>query len=172
MIPRWLDARSAACSCCAPRSLTHAPTDPSRSLARSPPLSLSPQLFIVNRVVDIIFILDLCLQFTIMYKIEDAVHGVRWVDDPSAIAKQYLTGWFGVDLFSTLPSICDFLCALACPEPFGSQSAPRARTPCPHPVPAPRAPTPCPHPVPVPRARTPWTPEGKSSPRTHASNCL
>ena len=37
-------------------------------------------LFVVNRLLDAVFIIDLCLQFFLMQPVSDAEHGVRWLD--------------------------------------------------------------------------------------------
>lgn len=71
--------------------------------------ALHDGLFMINRVVDLVFVLDFMLQFAVMYKVEDAVRGVKWVDDPKLIAHNYVHSWFLVDIFSTLPSLCDFV---------------------------------------------------------------
>ena len=74
------------------------------------PARWTSSLFLINRVVDVIFIIDLMLQFRVAYK-EENVHGARWVTDPRSIALHYvLSVWFPLDLFSILTSIFDFLC--------------------------------------------------------------
>ena len=69
-------------------------------------------LFIVNRIVDIIFFLDMVLQFFLMYRISlrgpSSKDGV-WEDRPSKIAKNYMQSWFVVDVFSMLPSTFDIV---------------------------------------------------------------
>lgn len=54
-------------------------------------------LFVVNRLVDLIFFVDMVLQFFLMY---EGPNG--WVQNPSAIVRHYLAGWFTFDLFSVL----------------------------------------------------------------------
>ena len=44
-------------------------------------------LWCVNRVVDLIFLVDLVLQFRLMYQTSDASTGTRWVTEPSEIVK-------------------------------------------------------------------------------------
>lgn len=66
-------------------------------------------LFMLNRAVDVVFVVDILVQFFLMYKVEDAIRGVKWVDDPKLIRCNYLKSWFAIDLFSTLPSLCDIL---------------------------------------------------------------
>jgi hypothetical protein len=76
-----------------------------------PPESLweSP-LFIFNRVIDIIFIIDLLLQFVLQYQSKPTItEASRWISDQQKIAMHYLQGWFTLDVVSLLPSIADFI---------------------------------------------------------------
>ncbi|KAJ3112155.1 hypothetical protein HDU96_004889 [Phlyctochytrium bullatum] len=57
-------------------------------------------LFLVNRIVDFIFICDLFIQFRLPYR--DGNSG-RYVSDPSHIAMNYIKSWFCLDLLSVLP---------------------------------------------------------------------
>ena len=62
-------------------------------------------LFIVNRLVDCIFIMDMGLQFVLMYPASEGKDGRmgagQWVSDPGLIARHYLcSGWFYLDFFS------------------------------------------------------------------------
>lgn len=57
-------------------------------------------LFWINRCVDCIFLVDLVLQFFMMYYDEE---DDIWVMDQNRIALTYLKSWFLVDLFSILP---------------------------------------------------------------------
>lgn len=66
-------------------------------------------LFVVNRLVDVTFVIDLLLQFVLMYQDQNRVEGVKWIDEPAAIAHNYLAGWFSLDFFSILPSTFDML---------------------------------------------------------------
>ena len=68
-------------------------------------------LFIINRVVDVVFLLDLGLQFFLMYAYQgnNPTDSVRWIHDPAKIRRQYLCGWFGLDAFSIGVSGFDFL---------------------------------------------------------------
>ena len=60
--------------------------------------------FVINRLVDLIFMVDLVLQFFLMYSYQKSiVDRVRWVDDQGTIAKHYLKSWFGLDIVSVLP---------------------------------------------------------------------
>ena len=75
-------------------------------------LSRSPtSLFVINRVVDLIFCIDVGLQFVIMfpamYASDGAAAGRRWVSDPAKIARRYIGGWFTFDVLSIAPAIFD-----------------------------------------------------------------
>ena len=66
-------------------------------------------LFIVNRLVDVAFLLDMVLQFTLMFPTSGAtLEGAKWEDEPWKIAKAYLTGWFTLDAFSQGVSALDW----------------------------------------------------------------
>ena len=68
-------------------------------------------LFIINRVVDVVFLLDLGLPVFLMYAYQgnNPTDSVRWIHDPAKIRRQYLCGWFGLDAFSIGVSGFDFL---------------------------------------------------------------
>ena len=63
-------------------------------------------LFCVNRVVDLLFVCDLVLQFRLMYSSTSHIEGTRWVADPWQIVKHYLLGWFVLDFMSI--AVCTF----------------------------------------------------------------
>jgi len=68
-------------------------------------------LFLINRFVDLIFVVDMGLQFILMY-VETASEtndGTRWVHDPALIARHYLCGWFTLDFLSIAVSAFDVL---------------------------------------------------------------
>ena len=79
------------------------------------PTSASDGLFLVNRLVDIVFIMDICLSFFVMYRkqaagafdMQDAVQ--MWEARYPQIAKRYLRGWFFIDVFSVAPSSFDII---------------------------------------------------------------
>jgi potassium voltage-gated channel Eag-related subfamily H protein 7 len=60
----------------------------------------SPNLFIANRIIDLLFMIDVLLCFRLMYY--DRRTG-QWVSSPKRIANHYLRGWFTVDFLSVLP---------------------------------------------------------------------
>jgi uncharacterized protein (DUF1330 family) len=67
-------------------------------------------LFLINRLVDIIFICDMGVQFLLMYNRTDTSGSGdgRWVIDPREIAWHYVTSpWFTLDFFSIAASLFD-----------------------------------------------------------------
>ena len=71
----------------------------------------------INRVLDAIFIVDMALQFFVVYQ---STHGSAsgdsaWVTERKRIARHYLLGWFPLDLVSVLPSKS---IRVACPSPL------------------------------------------------------
>ena len=59
-------------------------------------------LFVVNRVVDGIFLIDMALQLFVVIAL-DTPEGTFYVKERKKIALRYLRGWFGLDLISILP---------------------------------------------------------------------
>jgi hypothetical protein len=76
-----------------------------------PPSGEIDELFIINRSVDLIFIVDVALQFVLMYPHQgaSATDTVRWIHEPSRIAWHYMTTWFSVDVVSIGVSAFDFM---------------------------------------------------------------
>ena len=67
-------------------------------------------LFIINRMVDMIFIVDMVIQFFLMYKAPPDLRGAGlWITDHRKIAWNYLTGWFLIDLISVVVSAFDVI---------------------------------------------------------------
>ena len=64
-----------------------------------PPTSFTDRVFVVNRAVDVIFIIDGILQFFLMSSVSDK-YGDRWITNQRVLVKNYLTGWFVIDAFS------------------------------------------------------------------------
>lgn len=63
---------------------------------------LEPQvnaIFVVNRVCDLIFIIDMVLQFFITAQDSKG----NWVKDHKTLVRNYLRGWFWIDFISILP---------------------------------------------------------------------
>ena len=70
-------------------------------------------LFVLNRLIDAIFIVDMGLQFVIMQQI-DIAEGVTnlnsyWETRVHKLGIRYLRMWFWIDLFSVIPSIFDIM---------------------------------------------------------------
>jgi len=59
-------------------------------------------LFWINRCIDCVFVLDIALQFFVMYPITHR-HGTIFVTDHRLIVRHYLRTWFVVDVLSVLP---------------------------------------------------------------------
>ena len=78
-----------------------------------PPNSGWEALFLINRFVDVIFIIDLILQFFVMYPTTTYMEGARWVFDQREIVWHYLTFWFPIDLLVILVSAFDFVALAA-----------------------------------------------------------
>lgn len=57
-------------------------------------------IFWFNRVQDIVFFIDMCIQFLVMFPCEKQL---RWVRNPTVICETYLTGCFIPDLISLIP---------------------------------------------------------------------
>eukprot|EP00440_Ansanella_granifera_P051278 gb/GFBE01055585.1/.p1 GENE.gb/GFBE01055585.1/~~gb/GFBE01055585.1/.p1 ORF type:complete len:815 (+),score=146.05 gb/GFBE01055585.1/:1-2445(+) len=59
-------------------------------------------LQVLNRLLDVVFITDMVMQFFLMVK-RQTRQGTVWVKSRRQIAKHYLRTWFTIDLFSVLP---------------------------------------------------------------------
>lgn len=67
-------------------------------------------LFLVNRAVDIVFLIDMLLQFCMGYEEENVIErsGKRWVFNARDIVLHYLTSWwFLLDLLAIATSVLD-----------------------------------------------------------------
>eukprot|EP00937_MAST-01D_sp_MAST-1D-sp2_P006894 g6894.t1 len=63
---------------------------------------LEPQynaLFWVNRVIDLVFAVDIVLNFFIAYRQPDG----KWVTNKRLIARRYVRGWLAIDVISIIP---------------------------------------------------------------------
>ena len=74
-----------------------------------PPSSVGDPLFIINTVITIGFVVDMGLQFVLMYQDNRSKHGTTWVESPTLIAKNYLLSWFPLDVLCVAISSVDFL---------------------------------------------------------------
>ena len=76
----------------------------------SPSERWSDTVFLLNRCVDIIFIMDMLMQFRTAFLRIDLIKGASWITDPGAIAFHYVRStWFYIDLFSILTSLFDIV---------------------------------------------------------------
>jgi len=67
-------------------------------------------LFIINRLVDLIFVKDMIMQFFLKVEVRlSGKYGLATLKDPSAIRKRYLSSWFPIDAISVLPFDIFFL---------------------------------------------------------------
>lgn len=69
-------------------------------------------LFVINRAIDSIFIMDMVLQFFIMQQVEmkkGADIESFWEYRQPVLARRYLKMWFWIDLFSVVPSLFDII---------------------------------------------------------------
>ena len=58
--------------------------------------------FLINRALDVIFFLDMLLQFFVAYQTGNDFGGRTWVTSPSKVARHYLRGWFLLDAFTVI----------------------------------------------------------------------
>ena len=66
-------------------------------------------LFLINRMLDVVFIADMSVQFVLIYSVGNQAEGVRWVEDPRRIVLSYLKGWFTIDATSIAVSSVDLI---------------------------------------------------------------
>ena len=73
-----------------------------------PQASFIDPLFITNRFIDLIFLIDMMLQFRLAYKSEGPSTGTVWHTKPEEIARHYVRSkWFYIDSFSILTFLFD-----------------------------------------------------------------
>jgi len=68
--------------------------------------------FITNRLLDGIFVIDMALQFCVVYQKytdSNSDHDAAWVTERRTIIRHYFFGWFWFDLLSIAPSIFDIV---------------------------------------------------------------
>lgn len=67
-------------------------------------LAPSDWLFLVNRVVDLVSLMDMILQFFLKVEVcAERMYGRSVLRDPMTIALRYLTSWFVIDLVGVFP---------------------------------------------------------------------
>lgn len=77
------------------------------SFLSAPTNKWASPLFLINRVIDLVFIADMLIQPCLAYS-TDGVSGKRWVLDAAKIAKHYFASrWFFLDIFSISTSAFD-----------------------------------------------------------------
>ena len=69
-------------------------------------------LFVIDRIVDCVFIVDIGLQFFLAYRSGGQLDGARWITDHKQIVKHYLRTWFVPDLLSVSVSVFDIISLL------------------------------------------------------------
>ena len=74
-----------------------------------PPQSSMEVLFILNRIIDIVFLIDIGVHFILMFPATDSDQSVIWVQSPKRIMLHYLRTWFLIDTISSLVSITDIV---------------------------------------------------------------
>ena len=78
-----------------------------------PATSATEGLFIINRLIDGVFIFDMGIQFCIMYKVGNEENGASvrslWEWRLPYIAGHYLRSWFCLDVCSIFPSAFDIM---------------------------------------------------------------
>ena len=88
-------------------------------------------LFVINRVIDILFLLDMCLQFVLIVPEGSGPNGLAaghnylkashvghagFITSPRQLATRYLKGWFTVDALSVAVGAVDIVQILAFPQ--------------------------------------------------------
>lgn len=59
-------------------------------------------LFGINRAVDLVFAIDIGINFFMAYR-ERPDRGGQWIFDNHKIIRRYLRGWFAIDVITTMP---------------------------------------------------------------------
>ena len=80
-----------------------------------PPKSLTEPLFIINRLLDVIFLVDMVLSSLLMYTIKSGGKSRvqrsvdAWEFRLNRVCCNYLKGWFIIDVLSVTPSLFDII---------------------------------------------------------------
>lgn len=115
-----------------------------------PPQSSLELLFIVNRIIDLAFLIDIGVHFVLMFPDTDSEQSVVWVQDPKRIMLHYLKSWFLIDTISSLVSITDIIAV------YEEEGANGWCSPSPWPSPSLFPPSPSPSSPPHTRPPPPW----------------
>jgi hypothetical protein len=79
-------------------------------------------LWVINRVVDLAFTIDIVLTFNVAFQ-ETPTNGGYWVFNKYVIMLHYLKGWFLIDLLSIIPF---WIVTMEQDDPFGTYAAAHA----------------------------------------------
>jgi hypothetical protein len=79
------------------------------------PTSAAEPLFVINRLIDCVFLVDIGVSFFTMFRMESG-HAATimsatlvWEVRLPQVARHYARGWFPIDVLSVLPSIFDII---------------------------------------------------------------
>ena len=68
--------------------------------------------FLLNRALDVVFLLDMLLQFFLAYQGRDKIGGEVWIERHTDVVRNYLTSWFPLDASTiVIPAVFDFYLA-------------------------------------------------------------
>jgi hypothetical protein len=75
-------------------------------------------LLVVNRIVDVTFLVDIILNFFLAYPSDNrqTTMGAHWVQDHRTIVRHYCTGWFTVDILASATSLVDIVNVVLRPD--------------------------------------------------------
>ena len=74
-----------------------------------PPLAID-WLFVTNRVLDVIFAVDMVVVCFRIVPVTSNVDGMRWIVDPGELFRRYCkSGWLFIDLFTLIVSAMDII---------------------------------------------------------------
>lgn len=99
-----------------------------------PPAQAIDWLFWVNRVLDLVFTMDMVVICFRIVAVTSHVEGMRWIVKPKELfARYYKSGWFFVDLFTLIVSLMDVVTPLLKPEDASVIRKFKVCAPHPHP---------------------------------------
>ena len=99
-----------------------------------PPAQAIDWLFWVNRVLDLVFTMDMVVICFRIVAVTSHVEGMRWIVKPKELfARYYKSGWFFVDLFTLIVSLMDVVTPLLNPEDASVIRKFKVCAPHPHP---------------------------------------
>ena len=64
------------------------------------PAAWSDGWFLINRLLDVVFTFDACLQFFVAYQQIDGKGNIKWITNHNQIIKHYIWSWFALDAFT------------------------------------------------------------------------